>query len=103
MRVLNERAIERFARKHPDSREWLKRWLVAARDARWHTIEEIRGAYAAADGGVRVKSGARVTVFDVGGNKYRMITNVIYATETIVVLELLSHAEYSKDRWKSRY
>jgi mRNA interferase HigB len=71
--------------------------------AQWHTIQDVKTAYPSADGGVRVKSGARVTVFDVGGNKYRMITDVIYATETVVVLELMTHSEYSSDRWKKRY
>ncbi len=103
MRVLNEQTIERFARQHPDSREWLEQWLVVARDAHWHTIQDVKTAYPAADGGVRMPSGAKVTVFDVGGNKYRMITNVIYATETVVILELMTHGEYSKDRWKRRY
>jgi mRNA interferase HigB len=103
MRVINEPAIVRFARKHADSRQWLENWLIVTRSAHWRTIQDLQLAYPAADGGVKGRSGARVTVFDVGGNKYRMVTDVIYAIGTIIVLELMVHAEYSKNRWKNRY
>jgi mRNA interferase HigB len=103
MRVLNEPLIEKFVKWHGDAREWLLNWLVVARAATWRSIEDVRLAYPAADGGVRVRSGATVTVFDVGGNKYRMITSIIYQTETVIILELMTHAQYSSDRWKRRY
>jgi mRNA interferase HigB len=103
MRVINEPAIARFIRKHGDSRSWLENWLVVARNARWQSIQDIKLAYAAADGGVRVGSGANVTVFDVCGNRYRLIADVAYPIQTITVLELMTHGEYSKDLWKRRY
>jgi mRNA interferase HigB len=103
MRVINESAIVRFTGKHPDSREWLESWLIVARDASWRTIQDVKRVYPAADGGVKVASGARVTVFDVGGNKYRMVTDIAYTIQTVTVLELMTHAEYSKDRWKERF
>lgn len=103
MRILNEPEIRRFMREHPDSRDWLENWLEAARVANWRTIQDVRKTYSTADGGVRVASDARVMVFDVGGNKYRMVADVNYAIRTVAVLELMTHAEYSKDRWKQRY
>jgi mRNA interferase HigB len=103
MRIVNEPALARFIRKHADSRPWLENWLIVARSAYWQSIQDVKLAYAAADGGVRVASGARVSVFDVGGNKYRLIADVIYPIQTIVVLELMTHGEYSKNLWKRRY
>jgi len=103
MRVLNEPLIAKFSKKHPDSRNWLENWLVVTKAARWQTIDDVQKAYPAADGGVKVYSGARVTVFDVGGNKYRLITDIVYSIETVVVMELLTHAEYSKQLWKRRH
>jgi mRNA interferase HigB len=40
------------------------------------------------------------TVFNVGGNKYRLITWVDYGLQTVVVKEALTHEEYDRDRWK---
>lgn len=103
MRIINEPEVARFIRKHVDSRSWLENWLIVARDASWQSIQDVNRAYAAADGGVRVASGARVTVFDVSGNKYRLIVDVNYAIQTITVLEVMTHGEYSKNLWKRRY
>lgn len=103
MRVFNEQIVIRFARKHPDCRQWLEGWLAGARAAQWQSIADVRLAYPAADGGVKVKSGVVVTVFDVGGNKYRLIAHVQYARQITTVLEVLTHADYSKNLWKRRH
>jgi mRNA interferase HigB len=103
MRLLNEAALARFIRKHSDSRQWLEEWALVVRAAGWRDIHDLRRAYPAADGGVRAASGAKVTIFDVGGNKYRMVADVNYSIGTVVILELITHGEYSKDRWKRRY
>jgi len=103
MRIVNEPAIARFIRKHGDSRSWLESWLIVARNASWQSIQDVNCTYAGADGGVRVASGAKVTVFDVCGNRYRLIADVVYPIHTITVLEIMTHSEYSKNRWKRRY
>jgi mRNA interferase HigB len=53
--------------------------------------------------GVKLKSQIVVTVFNVKGNEYRLLTNVNYDRQAVLVLELLTHAEYDKERWKERY
>jgi mRNA interferase HigB len=103
MLVLNEWAIARFSRKYPKSRRWLERWVTVARVADWRTIQDVQADYPAADGGVNVQSEAKVTVFDVGGNKFRLIADVIYRAQTVTVLDVMTHAEYSKDLWKRKY
>ena len=52
---------------------------------------------------MRVSSGETVTVFDVSGNKYRMIVTIIYEAQLVIILELLTHSEYSKNLWKERH
>jgi mRNA interferase HigB len=59
--------------------------------------------FPAVDGGVRVRSGGTVSVFDVSGNKYRMIVAISYEKQLVRIFELLTHSEYSKDLWKERY
>src|SRR5947207_8724231 len=103
MRLVNEKLIQRFRRKHPDSTSWLDNWLEAAREADWGTIHEVKAVYPAVDGGVKVSSGGTVTVFDVSGNKYRMIVTIIYEAQLVIILELLTHSEYSKNLWKERH
>jgi mRNA interferase HigB len=103
MRVVNEQVIGRFVRKHPDCRGWLENWLRTVREAQWHSIVDVRRTYPAADGGVRVASGGQVTVFNVSGNKYRLVAVVVFVGETVVVLDVMTHAEYGRGHWKQRY
>lgn len=102
MLVLNEGIIRSFVRRHPDCRSWIESWLEIARATDWESIDHVRETYPSADGGVRVASGGSVTVFNVSGNKYRLVVSIVYKTRMLIVLDLLTHAEYSKNFWKRR-
>jgi mRNA interferase HigB len=52
------------------------------------------------DDEVTVDGGRRVVVFNIGGNKYRLIAAVHYNTQIVYVLLFLTHAQYDKDKWK---
>ena len=45
------------------------------------------------------KVGARY-VFDIGGNKYRLIASVAFVVQTVWVKAVLTHAEYEREQWK---
>jgi mRNA interferase HigB len=73
-----------------------------ARDATWQSIVEVRQVFPAADG-VPLRKGKRtivVTVFNIGGNNFRLITTVSYRAQLIDVWGVLTHAEYDKEQWK---
>jgi mRNA interferase HigB len=40
------------------------------------------------------------TVFDIGGNKYRLITYIDYKKNKIFIRNILTHTEYDKEQWK---
>jgi mRNA interferase HigB len=101
MQVVNLPALKRFGNKHREARGWLERWLTTAQHATWQDLHEVRATYASADG-VQVKSGNVVTVFNVCGNKFRLIVTIAYERQVIYVWEVLTHAEYDKDLWKRR-
>ncbi|MDZ4287146.1 MAG: type II toxin-antitoxin system HigB family toxin [Prosthecobacter sp.] len=69
------------------------------RHARWQHLADVRRVFPHADA-VRVGSGNTVTVFNLAGNSFRLITAIHYQTQLVFVLRLLTHAEYSKNRWK---
>jgi mRNA interferase HigB len=64
------------------------------RRAAWKTPVEMKQVYPSAD-----LVGPR-TVFNICGNKYRLIERVNYQTQRVFVLHLLMHAEYDKRAWK---
>ena len=80
----------------------MEAWRASVEDAAWSNLAELRIDYPSADG-VKLRSQVVVTVFNVKGNEYRLLTSVDYARQVVQFLELLTHAEYDKERWKSRY
>lgn len=99
MEVVNLRAVERFVRKHRDAARWLANWIDVAKAASWHSLNDVRQQFPSADG-VTLKSGAVVTVFNVKGNEYRLLTVIHYAAGRVTILEVLTHQEYDREKWK---
>lgn len=102
MRLIGQDVLSKAIRKHADARKWLHAWSATVEDASWQSLEDVRADYPTADG-VKLKSQIVVTVFNVKGNEYRLLTNIGYHTQTVLVLELLTHGAYDKNQWKGRY
>ena len=98
MHVIARPRLEQARRDHPDASSWLNAWWVVATHAEWHSLEEVRSSYASAD---QVEC---CLVFDVRGNRYRLICRVSYANRwqrgTLLIKHFLTHTEYDKDKWK---
>jgi mRNA interferase HigB len=102
MRLIGQPVLTEALRTYSDARKWITAWIARVEDANWTSINDVRADYPAADG-VKLKSALIVTVFNVRGNSYRLLTNVNYDQQVVQVLELLTHAEYDKEQWKERY
>ena len=94
MRVISRKAIVGFSRFHKDAEGPLDAWYRTVLRARWRNLTQARTDFPHADA-----VGER-TVFNIGGNKYRLIARVNYRTQKVFILAVLMHAEYDKDVWK---
>src|SRR6266702_4350945 len=101
MRIIARKRLREFAEQYPDAAEPLEKWHRLFRAAEWENLQDVRRVYPHADM-VTVASGNTVTVFNIGGNKYRLIAAIHYNRQRVYVLRLVRHAEYSKDFWKDR-
>jgi mRNA interferase HigB len=95
MRVIKRGALIRFWERHPDARASLESWYGVVRKAVWKTPADMRQVYPSAD------LVGRRTVFNIAGNKYRLIARVNYETQCVFVLYILTHAEYDRGEWKA--
>lgn len=86
--------IQLFARKHPDSRSSLKSWTQAIESNGFKHLVDLTQTFGSAD---QVKP---YTVFNISGNKYRLITVVDYALQFVSIECVLTHAEYDEARWR---
>ena len=98
--VISIKRLREFWQKHPDAEEPLRSWYRKARKASWRQIRDVRVDYPHADA-VIVASGRPVTVFNIGGNKYRLIVDIRYRSRVMYVCTVLTHAVYSRNRWKN--
>jgi mRNA interferase HigB len=101
MRVVKPSRIRGFQDAFPKAAAGLGRWLELVEQNNWGSIQQLRRVFPAADA-VRVQSGRTVTVFNIGGNDYRLITAIHYNTRIVYTMLFLTHAEYDKAAWKER-
>jgi len=101
MRLIDIKTLIEFWNTHADSRESLTRWYQTAEKANWRNIKQVRHVYPHADA-VAVKSGRTATVFNIMGGNYRLITAIHYNRQVVYLMAVLTHKEYSTDKWKKR-
>jgi mRNA interferase HigB len=99
MNVIKRKPLQMFAEEHPDAARPLEQWYRTFKHGKWESLEELRLVYPHADL-VTVASGRAVTVFNIGGNKYRLVVAIHYNRQRAHVLRVMTHAEYSRNRWK---
>lgn len=100
MRIIAERWLKDAAETFPKASSYLAHWRAVVRAARWSSLADVRRQYASADA-VRVASGGTVVVFNACGNDFRLITAIHYNTQRVFTLRFLTHAEYSRGKWKA--
>ena len=94
VRIISKAAITEFSRAHRDALEPLLHWHGVTRRARWRHLADVRADFPHAD---RVDI---FTVFNVGGNKYRVIAVIKYKWQIVYIRGVLTYAEYDEGRWR---
>jgi mRNA interferase HigB len=99
MRVIKRKALETFWIKHANAKGPLTEWYAKTRQATWTNFADVKATFGQTDQ-VIVDSGNRVCVFDIGGNKFRLIAAIHYNTQIVFALRVLTHPEYDTEKWK---
>ena len=93
MRIIKPATVKNWASRHGDAAEALERWMTLIEDAERKNLVEMRAVFSSADE-VTVESGRRVVVFNIGGNKYRLIAAVHYNTQIVYAMRFMTHMGY---------
>jgi len=94
MHVITRRRLLEFGKRHKDAAEPLDRWYQIVKRTDFESFSDLRKTFPSAD-----KVG-RLTVFNISGNKYRLITFTVYTRKRIYIREILTHEEYDRGKWK---
>lgn len=91
MRIISKRTLRSYWEENPDAEQPLKSWYAIASEANWATPHEVKETY----GNASVVGADRV-VFNIGGNKHRLIVRFDYPRGIGFVRFVGSHREYDK-------
>ena len=95
MHIISRRALKDFWDDHPDSETPLKAWFKIVGATKYETFSQLKETFRSAD-----KVGDKV-VFNIGGNKYRLITVIHFKYGKVYIRHVLTHKEYDKEEWKN--
>ena len=95
MNVISFKRIRTFSSAYPDASGSLRAWYTTVKKSSWQNHAELKRVYPSAD------LVGRYTVFNIRGNRYRLISRVVYRSQTVFVVAIMTHEEYDIGKWKS--
>jgi len=93
MKIVGLPILQDFQNQHAEVKAPIDAWRTEVERAQWNTPQDIKERYASAS----ILSGNQV-VFNLKGNKYRLLVKLSYKSKIVFVKKVGTHAEYSK--WK---
>ena len=92
MQVIALRTLRQFWERHPQAETPVKVWYAAASKAEWASPADIKRQF----GGSVDFVGDNRVIFDLSGNKYRLIVHISYRYKRALVKFIGTHAEYDR-------
>lgn len=94
MKVIGRDKIDSFARRHANAKNPLRQWLKKAEAAKWSNTSDIKNTFNSVD-----RAGPYY-IFNIGGNKYRLVAVVVIRNGVAIIEKIMTHAEY--DKWNKQ-
>ena len=94
MNVISLKRLRQFSSHHRDAEVPLTAWYSVAKKANWQNPAELKQVYPSAD------LVGLYTVFNIKGNKYRLIARIVYRSQTLFIVAVMTHEEYDLGKWK---
>lgn len=94
MRIISKKPLRDFWDIYPDSKSALEDWLLKANQMAAKSFSEVRQTFNSAD----YVDG--FTIFNVGGNKYRIAAVIHYDKQRLYVRQVMTHSEYDRNDWR---
>ena len=95
MHIISRKTLKAFWERYPDSQNALTRWFKIVRQTDFKNFSDLRTTFPSAD------LVDNLVVFNIGGNKYRLIASIHFNRNKIYIRHVLTHKEYDKGDWKS--
>jgi mRNA interferase HigB len=94
MHVITRKRLNEFVKLYPDTENALAQWYRLLKGNEFTSFVELREMFPSAD------QVGKLTVFNIGGNKVRLITAIHYNRQKVYIRAILTHAQYDEGKWK---
>lgn len=94
MHIISRKTLRAFWEQYPDSQTALTRWFKIVQKTNFSNFADLRSTFPTAD------LVGNFIVFNIGGNKYRLIASIHFNRSKIYIRHILTHKEYDKGDWK---
>jgi mRNA interferase HigB len=95
MWVISRARLRDFWERHADAETRLRAWYQVVEAASWDGFGDLRRTFPSAD------QVGRLTVFNIGGNAYRLVARVEYEKHRVYIRRVMTHQEYDASDWKN--
>lgn len=95
MHVITKRRIAEAKRKHPNCASALDGWYKIIEKNGFISFADLKKTFNSID-----KVG-NLYVFDIGGNKLRLITSIHFNRQKLYIRHILTHKEYDEGKWRN--
>ena len=95
MHVISKKALREFWEKYSDNQTPLRRWFTLITKNSFQSFTELRAVFPSAD------IVDDLTVFNIGGNKYRLVASIHFNRGKVYIRSVLTHEEYDREGWKT--
>jgi len=93
MKLYGEAEVAEFSRKYAASRKPLQRFLATVRESEWPHFPAVKRTFPAVD----YAPGSGTMIFDIGGNKYRLIARVDFEEQVLYIQRIMTHEQYDRE------
>ena len=94
MHIITRKRLNEFAKLYPDTKNALSQWYQLVKENEFSSFVELRQMFPSAD------QVGKLTIFNIGGNKVRLIAAIHYNRQKIYIRAVLTHSEYDEGKWK---
>ncbi len=94
MHIISRKKIIDFCKIYSEATAPLDRWYRILKLSDYNSFSELKLTFPQAD------QVGNLTVFNIGGNKFRLIAFIVYKAKRIYIREILTHSDYDKGNWK---
>jgi mRNA interferase HigB len=99
MRVISQSRLKLFwaLPGRGDAEGPLRAWYthVKSKSIAWRSFGDVKASFASAS------LIGNCVVFNIGGNKFRLVTRIMYGSQKVFVLKVLTHSEYDQNKWQA--